>query len=123
MSFHKLLQFKALRQVYGSSSIDFTEMALKNASPDEKAQFRNVCALIHIDLFNELESICGLLDLSKRKFIEGALIEAIANANRIIDEEGVHEHFAHMYEAHNEAQEEPKGALSKLAAVTSKESI
>lgn len=99
MSFHKLLQFKALHQVYGTSGAEFTDTLLKEPGMAEKSQLRNVCALIHVDLFNDLESICGLLDLSKRRFIEGAIIEAIALANKVIDEEGVHEHFTRQYES------------------------
>lgn len=87
MNFHQLVQYKALDRMYSGSSV------LDRMSEAEipKTQFRNVCALISVPLFEELESMCSLLDLSKRQFIEAALIEAIAKAKDVIEEVGMYE--------------------------------
>lgn len=51
-----------------------------------KKDFRNVCALITQGQFEALESLCSLLDLSKREVISMALGEFIEMANDIVSE-------------------------------------
>jgi hypothetical protein len=51
-----------------------------------KKDFRNVCALITQGQFEALESLCSLLDLSKREVISMALNEFIPKANAIVSE-------------------------------------
>jgi hypothetical protein len=46
-------------------------------------QPRQLCAMVSPSLFREVESLCTLLSLSKREFIELALIEAISRAQII----------------------------------------
>lgn len=58
--------------------------------PDEvldAAQFRNVCAKLHPELIDRLDGVVGLLDMSKRDFIELALIEALDRAENILHHE------------------------------------
>ena len=50
----------------------------------DAAQFRNVCAKLHPELIDRLDEIIGLLDMSKRDFIELALIEALNRAEKIL---------------------------------------
>lgn len=94
MSFDKLIQFKALSQIYGNGP-DLLENLVNsnNLSEAEKVKMRNVCALIPVELFDRLEQICGFLNFSKREFIEASLIEALDRANQIIEDEGLPEHF------------------------------
>lgn len=100
MSFHKLIQFKALDHIYGSGGGDVFDHVLKQSGPEEleKMKMRNVCALISVPLFDRLETMCSLLSISKREFIENALIEALDLADKIVDEEGVFEHFEMLSE-------------------------
>lgn len=51
-----------------------------------KKDFRNVCALLHVKQFEQLESLCDLLDLSKREVISLALNVFIPMANAIVKE-------------------------------------
>jgi len=51
-----------------------------------KKEFRNVCALVSMPMFNELERLCSTLDMSKREFITLALSEFIPKADAIIAE-------------------------------------
>lgn len=103
MSFHQFIQYKALDRKFSSDN-DFIlesisrEIGTANAEM-LKASMKNVCALIHNDLFNELDNVCGLLEISKRKFIEGAIIEALAQANTIISEVGLLEYYNELSEA------------------------
>ena len=93
MSFKKLIQFKALKHIYGET--DFFDDVVKDARPEEleKMKMRNVCALISVPLFDRLETMCDLLSISKSQFIELALVDALEMANKIVEEEGVFEHF------------------------------
>lgn len=47
---------------------------------------RNICAHISVELFAEVEGLCEMLSLSKRQFVELALIEAIAKASAVVHE-------------------------------------
>lgn len=100
MSFDKYVQYKALDRLYSTQNDGFLEMALRSGDEGTqdmiKAEMKNVCALIHKSLFDQLESTCGLLEISKRKFIEMALIEMLERADKIIDEVGVIDHFVAM---------------------------
>lgn len=51
-----------------------------------KKDFRNVCALISHYQFDQLESVCSLLDLSKREVITMALSEFFPKVNAIVSE-------------------------------------
>jgi len=57
----------------------------ENAEETAK-EFRNVCALISHYQFTQLESLCGLLDLSKREVIAMALSDFFITANAIVAE-------------------------------------
>lgn len=89
MNFDQLIQYKALEQINtlsGSDAID----TLPDAQL-EKSQMRNVCAMITIPLFDQLENLCRFLNISKRQFIEASLIESIAKANVIMKDVGLFE--------------------------------
>jgi hypothetical protein len=51
-----------------------------------KKDFRNVCALIPSIQFEKLESICSMLDLSKREVISMALNEFFTLSEAIVSE-------------------------------------
>jgi hypothetical protein len=51
-----------------------------------KLEFRNVCALISVHQFADLEELCSLLDMSKREVITLALRDFIPRANAIVSE-------------------------------------
>lgn len=104
MSFHKLIQYKVLKNIYGDGMVDLLDHSLKLMPPEEleRMKMRNVCALISVPLFDRLESMCGLLSISKREFIELALIEALDAADKIAEEEGLEEHFLMLSERSKE---------------------
>lgn len=55
--------------------------------PDEvldAASFRNVCAKLHPDLVARLDSVISLLGMSKRDFIEIALIDALDRSEKTL---------------------------------------
>jgi hypothetical protein len=82
------LKLKALH-TRGCSDPAFLEALLENATPEEKAQAtetRNICALVSLPLFDKVEQLCGLLELSKRQFVEMALVDFVAKANLVMAE-------------------------------------
>lgn len=46
--------------------------------------FRNLCTHISNVLFDEIDELCASLDISKRRFVEGALIDAVKRSNAIV---------------------------------------
>lgn len=53
---------------------------------DESVQLKNVCAKLTPQLVNDIENVCGILDISKRRFIELAVIDLLANYQEIAGE-------------------------------------
>lgn len=97
MSFDKFIQYKVLDRIYASDNDFLLDMAIsQNGAEAIKAQMKNVCALISKELFDDLDGVCSLLEISKRKFIEYALIEAISRANEIVNENGLAEHYEEL---------------------------
>jgi hypothetical protein len=61
---------------------------MANAEPGGD-NIRNICALISIPLFDEVERLCGVLRMSKRRFVELALRDFAEKANQTIDDVGL----------------------------------
>ena len=57
----------------------------------EPLPLKNVCAKVIPELADEIDEICGLLDISKRAFIEAAFLEAVSKARSIMKAEGLFE--------------------------------
>lgn len=52
-------------------------------------QTRNICALISIPLFDEIERLSNVLSMSKRRFVELALRDLAVTANEAIEGVGL----------------------------------
>lgn len=96
MSFHQLIQYKTLNRMYAANNDGLLEMSLRDPQNEEfiKKQMKNVCALISVKLFDQLDGVCDVLEISKRQFIEYAIIEALAKAENIMEETGFYDKFA-----------------------------
>jgi hypothetical protein len=88
------LQALKLKATMEGSHPTLVDSILENPINKEelKKEFRNVCALIHVQQFGELENLCSLLDLSKREVISMALNDFIPKANAIVSEVNPFEH-------------------------------
>lgn len=90
MKSEELLMLQALklkkmnsRGYEGPDLVD--QLILQN--PDEaKEKLRNICAFISPELFGQIDSLCDLLDLSKREFVEMALVDLVSKAHAVIDQ-------------------------------------
>lgn len=85
MKFEELIRLKALHlkqlQDHG------TDMdGLVDSLVAQSTLTRNICAHIGIPLFDEVENLCQLLDISKRRFVESALVDACQKASAIVSE-------------------------------------
>lgn len=85
-----LVTEKSLGIVSGSSNVDLFEH-LGVIEKAEAGVIKNVCAKVSTQLADEIDNICNLLDISKRRFLEAAMLEAVAKAKAIMDTEGVWE--------------------------------
>lgn len=86
MNFEEIIRFKSLATkatISGQTGADLFDHIQET---DGLPSTRNICAIIHVKLFDQVESITTLLNISKRQFVELALIEAIEKANVIIKE-------------------------------------
>lgn len=97
MNFDKLIQYKALDRQYSMSGV-MPDMLIEGLPAEEKKKhLRNVCALINIELFDNLEHTCSILGLTKRQFIEASIGECLKKAEPLVTE--TEEAFADAYQA------------------------
>jgi hypothetical protein len=107
--FDSLVTEKALHLVNGADSSHILE--LMGNDPDYNAVLKNVCAKVSVQLSDKIDSVCGMLDISKRAFIEAALIQAVEQAEAIMDDEGVFEYLKESGHAVDRSSMEMEGKL------------
>lgn len=73
-----------------------------------EGKLTNVCCKITPELFDRLTQTCAFLSISKRKFIEGAIIQGLDDASQVIEEYGLMDHLAAESEAMRKWSEERK---------------
>lgn len=85
MNLDETLRLHALKLKAGHSNSRLVEMALESADP---AQIKQMCAKVSVQLSDEIDQVCGLLDIPKRAFIELACIDALEKAHKHLEETG-----------------------------------
>ena len=101
--FDQFIQYKSLDFKYSSSGAKLLDAILEDSEKSEKLPLKNVCAKLHIDLVERLDKTINNLDISKRVFIEYAIIEALNRADEIMSEVDMTEFLREQHEA-NEAK-------------------
>jgi hypothetical protein len=92
--FEEMVLCKALQLKSESNNSDFLDSLLSHNKEIEGMELKNVCAKITVQLSDELDNVCSLLSISKRRFIESVLIDALRKAKEIIyDDVDVFEHL------------------------------
>lgn len=81
--FDQFVLYKALAHKFNDSSY-MLDRLLDEEHRTGHPDIKNVCAKIHVSLSTELDEVCAFLDVSKREFIELALIDAIKRAKSAI---------------------------------------
>lgn len=90
MNFHETIQLKALelKQLHTRGMTDNLAEAFiaKAVEQGENTVTKNICAHIALPLFERVEQCCSMLGISKRRFVEMALAEALDRAEAIVAE-------------------------------------
>lgn len=73
-----LATFKALESARLTNNTDLANMVL--GTPDGEKYFKRVQFETHPAFIERLDSVCGLLDVSKREFLEAAVSDAMDRA-------------------------------------------
>ena len=90
MKSEEMLMLQALKlkklNSKGYDGPDLVEQLILHNPDPTKEKLRNICAFISPELFSEIDSLCNLLDLSKREFVEMALVDLVAKAHAVIQQ-------------------------------------
>lgn len=90
MNFHETVQLQALRlkqtNTNAMNEVGEALIAQAVAQNSDSLPLKNICAHISQQLFERVEQCCNTLDISKRRFVEMALIEALDKAEAIVAE-------------------------------------
>lgn len=91
--FDALITQKSLE--FLSQYTDLADLAVQSLEEGEELNvpLKNVCARVAVPLAEKIDSICSLLGISKRRFLETAFSEAVIKAEAIMEAEGVYEMF------------------------------
>lgn len=102
---HKALEFK--HGPYGNTLDGLIDLMAQeqNKNSEFPIPLKNVCAKLTVELSDEIENICDLLSVSKRRFIEMAIINAIGRFKEIASEYDIYERYE-MEAAHLDAERE-----------------
>lgn len=82
--FNEFMHYRVLAFKYGRQNTELTEAVLASQT-DTPLELRQVCAKLSVELADRIDSTVSVLGISKRLFIERALIEALDQVDAIID--------------------------------------
>lgn len=90
MNFDQFIQLHALQlkqAVEGSGNGQLIDKLLESEGYEElKAEFKTVCAPISIPLFDRLNERLDMLGITKREFIQAAIVNALERVDQIVAE-------------------------------------
>lgn len=84
MNFDELIQLQVLKLKAMSHGVSGANLLDAMIEQGQVPDLRQMCAKVSPALYDRLENVTGLLDMSKRQFIEGAVADAIARAEEAI---------------------------------------
>ncbi len=90
MKLDEVLQLQVLKLKALNSGQTFSGRVMDQLieQSEGKVEFRNMCAKVSPQLYENLEQVCNLLDMTKRQFIEAAVVEAVSKAEELIERHG-----------------------------------
>jgi len=86
-NFKQFLQYRALDLKFSLENSDLTDAVIESGA--EPIPLRNVCAKLTVELAERIDRTAENLGVTKRQFIERALIEAMDQADAAFAEIGV----------------------------------
>lgn len=107
--FESIVTEKTLHLINGSDHGSLMDLA--SSDPDYQSQLKNVCAKVSVQLSEKIDSVCGMLDISKRTFIEAALIQAVEQAEAVMEAEGLFDYLTEAGYAVDQPTAESEGEV------------
>lgn len=89
MDLDSLIQYKALDELYKRGNYGLMDHFLQDAGTAEQLKLKKLQFDVHGELFNDVEMVCSMLDMSKREFLTAATIEALTKAHLAIEQRGL----------------------------------
>lgn len=68
------------------NGVDLVDRLIESNPEEAKKSMRNICAFISPQLFDDVNGLSNVLELSKRQIVEMALLDFIEKAHKIIKE-------------------------------------
>lgn len=87
----EILTYRALAFKHGHSVSGIIDAAISDGQAPSAT--KNVCAHLSLPLVDRLENALGILDMSKRAFIESAIIDALDRYDSIATEHDIFEPY------------------------------
>lgn len=82
--FEEFVLYKALSHKYDDSGFILDKL-LDEGLASGDITIRNVCAKVPSTLVDRLDEVCGFLHVSKREFVERALVDALDRASSVME--------------------------------------
>lgn len=89
MDLDSLIQYKALDELYKRSNSGLLDHFLRDPDTVEQLKLKKLQFDVHPELFNDVEMVCSMLDMSKREFLTAATLEALGKAHQAIEQRGL----------------------------------
>ena len=81
--FNEFMHYRVLAFKYGRQNTDLTEAVIASGQ-ETPLELRQVCAKLSVELAERIDRTVSVLGISKRLFIERALIEALDQVDEIM---------------------------------------
>lgn len=88
MNLDDLIQLQVLKLKATTSGANASRLLDRAIEEGQVPELRQMCAKVSPQLYEALDNVCGLLDLSKRQFIEYAVAEAVHKAQEALQRSG-----------------------------------
>lgn len=95
-NFKQFLQYRALDLKFSLENSELTDAVIESGA--EPIPLRNVCAKLTVELAERIDRTAETLGVTKRQFIERALIDAMDQADAMVREVGVFDDLAAQHE-------------------------
>lgn len=103
--------YKSLGVVLNADKDFLLEAALEDETVQKKHKMKNVCAMLSGDLTERLENVLNKIGITKREFLELAIIDALDKTEVIMEDAGIDEYYSVL-------ADELKASRVELKAVT-----
>lgn len=110
----EILTYRALAFKHGHSVTNSSIIDAAISDGQAPSVTKNVCAHLSLPLVDRLENALGILDMSKRAFIESAIIDALDRYDSIAAEHDI-------FEPYYVTDEEAKAIKASTISVTDEE--